>query len=119
MFLLLCALLRAVCAVLRGFGRLGGLLPFIGLATLPRLNSPSTLESAFLSGNLSGMQELNQGRVKRVRLALGMTQDQFAHKLTCSTKTVSLCEQRDRLPRALAILENFRKLERKVGLKAE
>jgi transcriptional regulator with XRE-family HTH domain len=63
------------------------------------------------------MEAIKESPVKAVRLALNMTQEEMALQMGCSINTQRRCEYDGRLPSTRAVLDNFRKLAKKAGIK--
>lgn len=57
--------------------------------------------------------------VRRVRDALGMTQQEFAAELKCSLTAVRYMERGKRLPGQKAILDNFKALARRANIEVK
>ena len=54
--------------------------------------------------------------VRRVRDALGMTQQELAEAMPCSLSAIRTMERDNRLPGSRALRENFAKLARRAGV---
>ena len=54
--------------------------------------------------------------VKRIRLRLGLTQEEFARRVGCSGHAVSIWERGNRVPRVWAYVEQLKQLEQEAEL---
>lgn len=61
-------------------------------------------------------EEVATDVVRRVRDALGMTQQQFAEELPASLSAVRTMERNQRLPGSRALRESFEKLAKRAGV---
>jgi transcriptional regulator with XRE-family HTH domain len=57
--------------------------------------------------------------VKEVRLALGLSQEQMAHKLGCSQSTVWRCERTGTVPHDVAVVAALHSMAGRAGLEIE
>jgi DNA-binding XRE family transcriptional regulator len=77
------------------------------------------LNNGPLFGRMSVMTNEPNGKenpVKAVRLALGLTQEEMAQRLGCSSMTARRCEYEERVPTTRAVLANLAALAKEAGI---